>query len=130
MAPPQATLASDASPELDCLSCGACCKTAGNGNILIPPEDLVRWHRIGRSDIARKIQPRHFGSEAFAARADGGCIHLGTKDSPNACSIYADRGTTCVDFERGSPQCHEFRRDFGLEPPYPNSLAAMHPRAR
>ena len=29
--------------ELDCLTCGACCRTGGDGRILIPPEDLARW---------------------------------------------------------------------------------------
>jgi Fe-S-cluster containining protein len=112
VAPANRTIAVDAPLELDCLSCGACCRNATDGSILIPAEDLVRWHRIGRSDIARKIQPGHFGSVAYAARSDGGCIHLGTPDELYGCAIYADRGTTCRDFERGSPQCLEFRRDF------------------
>lgn len=112
MAPEPRILA--AAEPLDCLSCGACCRRATDGCILIPAEDLLRWHRIGRSDIARQIQPGHFGSEAFAIRPDGGCVHLGTHDQPYGCGIYADRGTTCRDFERGSPQCLEFRRDFSV----------------
>lgn len=103
-----------ADEPLDCLSCGACCRTATDGRILIPAEDLLRWHRIGRGDIARQIQPGHFGLEAFANRPDGNCVHLGTQVELYGCAIYADRGTTCRDFERGSPQCLEFRRDFAV----------------
>lgn len=105
--------------DLDCLACGACCRTGHDGRILIPPEDLVRWRSMGREDVAEAIQPGHFGMVAFATRDDGSCVHLGTDASPNACRIYAIRGTTCRDFEKGSPQCLEFRRDFGIGRPGP-----------
>ena len=100
--------------ELDCLSCGACCRTGTDGRLLIPPEDLVRWRQIGRHDLAEAIQPGHFGMAAFATDDEGACVHLGTDASANACGIYEIRGTTCRDFEKGSPQCLEFRRDVGL----------------
>ena len=99
---------------LDCLTCGVCCRSGHDGRILIPPEDLLRWRASGRDDIARAIQPGHFGLDAFATRDDGSCVHLGTPASVNACQIYDVRGTTCRDFERGSAQCMEFRRDFGV----------------
>lgn len=100
---------------LDCLECGACCRTGHDGRILIPPEDLLRWRRIGREDLAGRIQPGHFGLDAFATHPDGSCVHLGTPEQPNGCQIYEDRGTTCRDFEVGSPQCLEFRRDFSID---------------
>ncbi|NLE46992.1 MAG: YkgJ family cysteine cluster protein [Sandaracinaceae bacterium] len=103
------------SEALDCLECGVCCRTGRDGTILIPESDLIRWRAIGREDLAQAIQPGHFGEVAFATREDGSCVHLGTPESENACSIYEIRGTTCREFERGSPQCREFRRDFGLE---------------
>lgn len=103
--------------ELDCLTCGACCRTGRDGCILIPEEDLVRWRDLGREDLVRAVQPGHFGMVAFATTAAGACVHLGTDASPNACQIYEIRGTTCREFERGSPQCHEFRRDFAIEKP-------------
>ena len=37
---------------LDCLDCGACCRTGHDGRILVPAEDLVRWRRLGREDLA------------------------------------------------------------------------------
>jgi len=100
--------------ELDCLSCGACCRTGTDGRILIPPEDLMRWREIGRDDIAEAVQPGNFAMVGFATRGDGSCVHLGTDQSPNACRIYEIRGTTCREFERGSPQCLEFRREAGI----------------
>jgi Fe-S-cluster containining protein len=103
-------------PEsLDCLRCGACCRTGHDGRILIPEEDLLRWRRIGREDLAAAVQPGHFGLVAFATDAAGACVHLGTEASPNACRIYEDRGTTCREFEKGSWQCLEFRRDLGID---------------
>ncbi len=104
-------------PELDCLACGACCRQASDGRILVPAEDLLRWKRTGREDVLAHIVPGHFGEQAFAYTPEGACVHLGTELSANACRIYEDRGTTCREFEKGSWQCHEFRRDAGLEPP-------------
>jgi Fe-S-cluster containining protein len=106
-----------AEEELDCLACGVCCRQASDGRILVPEQDLIRWRRAGRLDLAAQVVPGHFGEVAFAYTEEGACVHLGTPASPNACSIYADRGTTCRDFERGSWQCLEFRRDAGLSSP-------------
>lgn len=72
---------------------------------------------MGRDDIAELIQPGHFGLDAFATREDGSCVHLGDRNAPHACRIYEVRGTTCRDFEVGSPQCLEFRRDLGVDGP-------------
>lgn len=105
------------SSVLDCLTCGACCRTGHDGRILIPEEDLQRWRFHGRLDLIAKVQPGHFGMVAFATNASGACVHLGTAASPNACQIYEDRGTTCREFERGSAQCLEFRRDFRIGTP-------------
>ena len=102
--------------ELDCLQCGACCRSGRDGTILIPPEDLTRWHRLGRDDIASQAQPGHLGMVAFATTAQGACVHLGTRANSNACSIYEIRAATCRDFEKGSSQCLEYREDHGLEP--------------
>jgi Fe-S-cluster containining protein len=101
-------------PELDCLTCGACCRTGRDGRILVPEADLVRWRRLGRLDLTLATQPGHFGERAFATTSDGACVHLGTAASPHACRIYELRATTCLEFEKGSWQCLEFRRDRGL----------------
>lgn len=101
--------------ELDCLTCGACCRTGADGRILIPEEDLLRWRDLGRHDIADAVQPGHFGLVGFATDGQGACVHLGTEASVNACRIYEMRGTTCREFERGSWQCLEFRREAGVD---------------
>jgi Fe-S-cluster containining protein len=100
--------------ELDCLTCGACCRAGHDGRILVPEADLVRWRRAGRLELIEQLQPGHFGELAFATTPEGACVHLGTASSANACRIYADRGTTCREFEKGSWQCLEFRRDRGI----------------
>ena len=106
-------------PVLDCLTCGACCRQGSDGRILVPAEDIVRWRRSGRDDLADGLVEGHFGEMAFASRDDGACVHLGVPGEPHACAIYPIRGTTCREFEAGSWQCLEFRREAGLEPPSP-----------
>ncbi len=108
---------SNAETSFDCLSCGACCHQASDGRILVPAEDIVRWRRAGRDDLVAGLVPGHFSEMAFASRADGACVHLGTPENPNACSIYADRGTTCREFQPGSRQCLEYRRERGIPSP-------------
>lgn len=100
--------------ELDCLRCGVCCRQASDGRILVPEADIVRWRRAGRTDLVAQLVPGHFGELAFAYTEEGACVHLGTPESPHACSVYEDRGTTCREFEKGSWQCLEFRREAGL----------------
>lgn len=112
-------------PELDCLTCGACCFQRA-GTILVSDQDLVRWRRAGRTDIIERLEPGHFGQMAFSQGNGGGCVHHGVPGEPHACSIYADRSDTCRDFEAGSWQCLEFRRDRGIDPP----LATATRRAR
>jgi Fe-S-cluster containining protein len=95
--------------DFDCLSCGACCRNARPDTILVPESDLVRWRAAGRQDLVEQTVTGHFSERAFATRPcvthGFACVHLGTRENPNACSIYADRGTTCREFEAGSTQC-------------------------
>jgi Fe-S-cluster containining protein len=101
--------------ELDCLTCGACCYQRP-GTILVTANDLVRLKRTGRKDILDSLEPGHFGQMAFKMNAAGSCVHHGTTSEPHGCQIYEDRSDTCRDFEMGSWQCLEFRRDKGIDP--------------
>jgi Fe-S-cluster containining protein len=101
-------------PDFDCLTCGACCFQRP-GTILVPEADLLRWRRAGREDILEQLEPGHFGEMAFKMDERGCCVHHGTATEPHACHIYEDRGTTCREFEAGSRQCLEFRRDRGVD---------------
>jgi Fe-S-cluster containining protein len=103
-------------PELDCLKCGACCHQR-SGTILVSEGDLVRWKRTGRSDILAQLEAGHFGQMAFQMGPSGACVHHGTAEAPHACRIYEVRGEVCREFEAGSWQCLEFRRDRGIDPP-------------
>jgi Fe-S-cluster containining protein len=97
----------------DCLACGACCFQRP-GTILVSADDLLRWKRQQHYDILSQLEPGHFGQMAFCMGPNGACVHHGTPDQPHACRIYGARSETCRDFEAGSPQCLEFRRDRGV----------------
>jgi Fe-S-cluster containining protein len=101
--------------NLDCLTCGACCYQRP-GTILVSAADLVRWKRLARQDILQQLEAGHFGQMAFAMAPGGACVHHGTESEAHACRIYADRGDICREFEAGSWQCLEFRRDRGVDP--------------
>ena len=111
--------------QLDCLACGACCQQRP-GTILVSEHDLVRWKRTQRNDILEQLEPGHFGQMAFMLAPSGVCVHHGTADEPHACRIYDARSDTCRDFEAGSWQCLEFRRDRGIDPPLPPSPQRRH----
>lgn len=113
--PPNLPMAASSS-KLDCLECGACCYQR-EGTILVESEDLANWQAKGRSDILSQLVPGHFGQLAFARGRSGACVHHGLAGQPHACAIYEDRAQVCRNFEVGSAQCLEFRRDRGLEPP-------------
>lgn len=99
---------------LDCTRCGACCREASDGRVLVAAEDLVRWKRAGRDDLVEATVDGHFGERAFASRADGACVHFRDDDGRTVCAIYEERGTTCREFAAGSWQCLEFRRERGI----------------
>jgi Fe-S-cluster containining protein len=105
--------------ELDCLSCGACCRDAATSRVLVSAEDIVRWRREGRDDIVDGLVPGHFSQEAFPVKPDGSCIHLGiaatdgSEAMPNHCSIYATRAEPCRIVEPGSDECLHYRRRAG-----------------
>jgi Fe-S-cluster containining protein len=105
---------STSSDGLDCLTCGACCFQR-EGTILVTDEDVSRYTRQARTDILRQLEPGHFGSMAFRMNERGCCVFHGTEAHPHACAIYEARATVCREFAMGCAQCHEFRRDRGIE---------------
>jgi len=95
--------------ELDCLTCSACCRGHA-GVILVSAEDLLRFKRAARPELAERIVPGHFSEEAMETDANGACVHLGRPGLPHHCSIYEIRPDICGEFERGGWQCLEARR--------------------
>jgi Fe-S-cluster containining protein len=100
----------DTGEPLDCTRCGACC-AAGPGRILILADDLVLWRRKGRGDLADNTDEGHFGERAFPTSPEGTCVYLSRPGGLTLCTIYDDRASVCREFQAGSWQCLEFRRD-------------------
>lgn len=96
--------------ELSCRECGACCRDAADGTVLVSATDLVRWRREKATTILDGLVPGHFGQQGFRSRADGSCIHLGTPQHPNDCSIYETRAESCHALVVGSAQCLAYIR--------------------
>jgi uncharacterized protein len=99
-----------ASIVLDCLACGACCC---DSKVLLVPDDLVRWRRAGRPELARAPHTKRIGdSIVMPMSAAGPCKHL---QSDKKCDIYALRPFNCSAFPAGSEPCLGTREDtFGI----------------
>lgn len=94
--------------ELDCRSCGACCREAYDAVEVGPREAVVKRHpQLVQHDGSRRKLVRQ--GERCAALIGGE-----TAAVPYACSIYDDRPRTCRDFTLGSAHCLEARRRVGL----------------
>lgn len=94
--------------ELDCLTCGACCREAYQAVEISSREPLIRLHPelVVRKETHIRLKRE---GERCAALI-GGC----GADESYACAIYADRPRTCREFERGGEHCLEARRRVGL----------------
>ncbi|QSA96714.1 YkgJ family cysteine cluster protein [Methylococcus sp. EFPC2] len=113
---PAARLPGDAPPcarwepaeELDCQTCGACCREAYHSVEVGPGEKVVKRH----PDLVLKLEThtklRREG-ERCAALQGGQTPH-----EPYACDIYPDRPRTCREFARGSAHCLDARSRVGL----------------
>ena len=110
--------------DLDCLSCGACCREAYD-TVEVAPRDPARARH------AALMVPRQGGYDM--ARQDSRCIALSGGErlerrgrpakslpvyqpsaEPFLCSIYEERPKTCRQFTRGSQHCLTARRAVGL----------------
>ncbi len=92
--------------EVECESCGACCREAYHSVTLTP------------GDVAQTRHPRLVvlqNNYVEMKRNNGRCIALiGTSAKMNfACTIYVDRPTSCRDFELGGNHCITARRRVG-----------------
>lgn len=94
--------------ELDCQSCGACCREA------------YQAVEVGAREPVLKQQPQwlmHDGRR-YKLRRDGErCAALAGGRAPTetyACHIYPDRPRTCRDFTHASGNCLDARRRVGL----------------
>jgi Fe-S-cluster containining protein len=102
--------------ELDCRACGACCREAADGVVLVSAADIVRWKRAGANKIVDGLVEGHFSELAFPALPSGACVHLGAPSGANDCSIYETRGESCHALVPGSSQCLSYRRRAHVDP--------------
>jgi Fe-S-cluster containining protein len=79
--------------------------------MLLTDEDLAGWRALGRTDLALRTEPGHFGLRAFATTPAGECVHLSASEGRSLCAIYSIRAEVCREFQAGSWQCLEFRRE-------------------
>ena len=94
--------------ELDCLTCGACCREA---------YDSVE---VGVRDQVRKAHPELIikdGQRLKISRNQNRCVALEggrSIDDDYSCRIYADRPKTCREFTMGQENCLQARRKVGV----------------
>lgn len=94
--------------ELDCQTCGACCREAYDSVELSQRDPTIRKHPELVLDC---------GSYYKMKRSEGRCAALtGGQSSAEtfACAIYEDRPRTCRAFTQGEAHCLEARRRVGL----------------
>jgi hypothetical protein len=94
--------------ELDCLSCGACCREAYHAVEISTREPVNRLHPelVVTEATHRKLRRE---GERCAALLGGQ-----TPVEPYTCAIYASRPKTCREFTLGSENCLDARRRVGL----------------
>lgn len=94
--------------ELDCVTCGACCREAYHAVEISRREPLIKRHpNLVVTDGTRQKLRRE--SDRCAALAGGG-----SPSAAFACAIYTERPKTCREFTRGSANCLDARRRVGL----------------
>ncbi len=87
--------------ELDCLECGACCRS---NEVVLEKADLRRFDEAGRPELYRPpyaIRKRD-GRVILRLKKDGRCKHLG---EDNMCAVYTFRPEACREFPAGSECC-------------------------
>ena len=94
--------------ELDCQTCGACCREAYDSVEVSARDPVNKTHPelVVVHESHRKL--RRMGNR---------CIALTGGDAPTepfACTIYPHRPRTCREFTRGSEHCLDARRKVGL----------------
>jgi Fe-S-cluster containining protein len=91
---------------LDCLACAACCK---DNRVELDSEDVARFERAGRFDLARPpYVRREDGAIVLVLRKDKRCKHLA---GDNRCGVYEFRPGACSSFPRGSECCLSSREE-------------------
>ena len=91
---------------LDCLVCGACCRSAYDSVTVGARDPVVRRHPQLIVHREQYLELRRDGDRCAALGGPTG--------GPYACAIYDDRPRTCRDFTAGGRHCLSARRKVGL----------------
>jgi len=96
--------------ELDCGTCGACCRDAFDV-VAIEPSDPMGGHAT--------VTRAHLDGWRSMARVPGSCggtqcAALGGDGPPWRCTIYEDRPQPCRELQMGSRDCLGARDALGL----------------
>ena len=111
-----------AEPALDCQGCGACCAYFRVSFYWAEADDAPG----GTVPVAltRQVDARlrcMAGTEARPAR----CVALaGTVGERVACTVYAQRSSSCHELQPGDEKCLRARAAHGLETPGPRAIYA------
>ena len=97
--------------DLDCRTCGACCRAAYDAVIVGPRDPVVRLHAELVVRSPKLVQIRREGDRCAAL---GGGSSPDGAFAPYTCSIYDERPRVCREFERGGENCLTARRRVGL----------------
>jgi hypothetical protein len=85
--------------QLDCFSCGACCR---DNRVVLEKPDLAAWQRKRPELLNRAYIRRSRGTVLLRLAPGGACVHLGAQ---NRCAIYALRPGNCREFPVGAEPC-------------------------
>jgi hypothetical protein len=96
------------SAELDCQTCGACCREAYHSVEISRREPLIKRHPDLILSFPTHLKLRRDGDRC-AALAGGRTV-----TEAYACTIYEDRPRTCREFAKGGAHCLDARRRVGL----------------
>lgn len=97
--------------ELDCQTCGACCREAFDCVEVGSRESVVKLHPDMLIHAEQIDQPAKLKRNADRCAA---LVGGDAQDTLYRCTIYKDRPRTCRDFTRGSDNCLQARRKVGL----------------
>ncbi len=101
----------EAATDVDCQTCGACCREAYHAVDVQPRDPAVKAqpdYIVPRGDL---YEIRRNGERCAAL--EGGQLD-GTRTTQYRCVIYPDRPRTCREFTLGSEHCLTARRRVGL----------------
>ncbi len=112
-------------PDLDCLSCGACCTHAGDVVVEATDNNVPRHlTRSVRGRMGFGSWEAEEGTRIMARRDCNSCAALSLKKGRHVCRIYEQRPAICRDFPVGGEECLKAPAAAGFPAPTPEGEKA------